>query len=282
MLKLVRYFGLCALAASNLATAATVFVQYPDPGGPGITRHPTFATLPGPGFFAEADLLNGLFKARSESPDASFAYAGLQGFTFTNPLGNSPILLPAGALGVNITGLYTLDPPAIGGGSLDSAGGANIIGVLSVNDGSVGRVARGDHTIGTRWVNGAVLNTTNTTTPTTLNGGTVLFNKATLTDLDMTLLMPAMTIDPGETLEITFSLQTIQGANSAGVKSLADASNSAQLFFNLPAGVSLIDNAGGTLTWVKPVPLPGAFSLFGIALAGMAVRLRRATPRSDC
>jgi hypothetical protein len=278
MLKLVRYIGLCALAASNLATAATVFVQYPDPVVGGITRHPTFATKSGPGFFAEADLLVGKFKARSESPDASFAYAGVQGFTFTNPLGNAPILLPAGALGVNITGLYTLGPLVPNSG----ASGA-ISGALGVNDGSLAIVARGDHFVNIGQAsNGLPYPPTNRTTPTTLNGGTVLFNKATLTELDMTLLMPAITIDPGETLEITFLLETIQGANGAGVKSLADASNSAQLFFNLPAGVNLVDNAGGTLAWVKPVPLPGAFSLFGIALAGMAVRLRRATPHSDC
>ncbi|WP_415878949.1 hypothetical protein [Methylomonas sp. TEB] len=276
MLKLVRYIGICALATSQLATAATVFVQYPDPSGSGITSDPAFATQTGAGFFAEADLLSAVFKARSESPDASFAYAGLQGLTFTNPLGNAPILLPAGALGVNITGQYTLGPLIPNSGA-----SAGITGVLSINDGSLARVARGDHFVNiSQASNGFSYPPTNTTTPITQNGGTVLFNTATLTNLDMTLLMPAMTIDPGETLEITFLLQTIQGANSAGVKSLADASNSAKLFFNLPAGVSLVDNAGGTLTWVKPVPLPGAFSLFGIALASAAVRLRRAAPHS--
>ncbi|MCQ8106289.1 hypothetical protein NP590_19445 [Methylomonas sp. SURF-2] len=268
--------ALFALSLSNLATAATVFVQYPDPGGPGITSDPTFATRTGPGFFTEADLGSAYFKAKSESPDASFAYAGLQNLTFTNPLGSAPILLPAGALGVNITGQYSFGPPAPSG---ESTAGASIIGVLSVNDGSVARVARGDHTLGTHWVNGAVFNPTNTTTPTTLNGGTVLFNTATLTNLDMTLLMPAMTIDPGETLELTFLLQTITGANGSGVKSLADASNSARIFLNLPAGVSLIDNAGTTLSWVKPVPLPGAFSLFGMALAGLVMCRRRAVAK---
>lgn len=277
MSRIFFLVALCALSLSQLATAATVFVQYPDPGGPGISFDSTFTARTGPGYFAEADLGSAYFRAKSESPDASFAYAGLQNLTFTNPLGSAPILLPAGALGVNITGQYSFGPPAPSGAS---TAGAGISGVLSVNDGGVARVARGDHSVGIRWQDGAVfVSPTNTTVPNTLNGGTVLFSTASLTALDMTLLMPAMTIDPGKTLEIIFLLQTTTGANGSGVKSLADASNSARIFLNLPAGVSLVDNAGVTLTWVKPVPLPGAFSLFGMALAGLAMSRRRAVAK---
>lgn len=262
--------GLAAFLAGQAATAATVFVQYP--GGTGITVDPVLATQAGPGFAAEADLFGGGFKAESEAPDAGFAYAGLRDLVFTNT-GAAPIVLGPGAISANVTAAYTLGPPTP---SRTSTANATVIGVLSVTEGGVARVARGDHAVGIRWEDGAVFGTpTNTALTSNSNGGAVAFNTTTLSALDMTLLMPALTIDPGETIELEFLLQTIVGANGAGVKALADAFNSAYLSIDLPVGASLASNAGGPLTWVTPVPLPGTLPLMGTAFGAVAVRLYR-------
>lgn len=60
-----------AASSAQLATAASVFVQFPV--APTLVTDPVFATQSGAGFFAEADLLAGTFKARSMSPDAGFS-----------------------------------------------------------------------------------------------------------------------------------------------------------------------------------------------------------------
>lgn len=271
--------GLLMALLPCVAEAAGVFVQYP--GGAGIMRDPLLATQSGAGFFAEADLLIGEFKAVSNSPDANFAYAGIDNqLILTNPAGApGAVAIPAGAFTVNVTGVYALGP---GAAVRASSAGAGITAVLSVTHGATQHVASGSHGISQSWVDGVPGTPGNTTSTNNSGGGSVVFNTTTLSNLDMTLSMPAFLLNPGDSLAITFLLQAITGANGLGVGALADAGNTARFSLLLQAGDSLASNAGGELSWVTTVPVPGALPLLSTALAAVGWRMRRRRDGRRC
>ncbi len=78
------------------------------------------------------------------------------------------------------------------------------------------------------------------------------------------LLLGPLTVNPGDTLDILAEL-FITAAGTNNTLSTTDASNTAELLFQLPADVSINDfdiDTTANLDWVVPIPIPPAIWLF--------------------
>jgi hypothetical protein len=257
-------------AFSTPVHAASVVVQ--DPVGVRVFD-PVFASISGTGFEAVADVLAGHFGAAVDVPGAGSlnAQAGLfDPLRFTNTSsGAVPFPIAAG-----FSGDYDLV-------FLDVTGAVatQVTGVLSARIGGLLRFASATHDLR---IDAA--GSTSTITSSS-SGGTVAVLQADLDALIMTLAVPGLTLNPGETIEIGLSISTTDQVNAPVTgtgKAAADFCCSAQLSLLLPPGVQLENDTGRTLAWVTSIPAsvpePSSALLFGSAAAfyGMLLRSRRA------
>ncbi|MBY0401021.1 hypothetical protein K2X89_12040 [Myxococcota bacterium] len=109
------------------------------------------------------------------------------------------------------------------------------------------------------------------------NGGTVRFDRRTLGELEATLVMPAIVLDPGERMAVNFFVYVEAEAFGPGFRATADMSNTARIRLALPANATYSTNAPTPPAWIT-LPEPGfgpTLFLGGLALA----RARRSRPR---
>ena len=109
--------------------------------------------------------------------------------------------------------------------------------------------------------------------PIANNGALVNVTTNDFDSLLAELLLGPITVEPGDSLIIDASLRVFTQTNFDATTNI-DASSTAQLLFQLPAGVSIGDfmiDTTANLVWVVPVPEPSTCLLAVASLLGMAL-----------
>lgn len=243
--------------------AGTVHVQH---SGSVMVVDATLAQAAASDFDAEADLASGRFTAKVIGADAADqnAYVGtgpIQFPVFTN-MGASPIVIEAGKFKAHIEGSYSFS------GSAQSTQSVEVIGTLEVKQGTTRYTAQARHgpALSVRG-DGQRTETNNFSAQMESNGATVVFNTTTPEALNMDLVMPRITVGPGESFTVFFILQVSANTSSTPPqRSYAEADFSVtggQLSLELPASAAgnLQSDAGIPLSWVTgggtgPSPTP--------------------------
>ncbi len=156
------------------------------------------------------------------------------------------------------------------GPSIDTGADSNIfLAVLTTGPPVTNYSVSLDHALRT---NGIPANDVNQVTPETSGGASFLVTAASFTSFVAEVWMPTFTLQPGETMIVAFQVDALAQRNSS-----ANFFNpgGAQLFFDLPAGITLDTNATFPLSWVA-VPEPGQLQML---VAGVAALVALATRR---
>lgn len=264
-------FGLVVASGSTLAVSATVYVTVDG----AISTHPTVIADSVSFASASAELSPGLFKASGEgtrNQTSGNVTAGIlaPGLLLTNS-GQAGRLYPS----VRVVGDYLLDTFDLGFG-----GGSRAIAFarLSVKQGGDTYVTQATHTVTKVFDgDGTLLSTDNEFVPAIAAGGNLIVAESSLDRLDMTLIVPSLTIAPGTSVQLWFELR-VHGSSTVGIGA-ADFSNSAQLSLVHDPGVVLGSDAGAPLGWITPVPEPGIAWLLGAGLVLLSFGYRMAIPR---
>ena len=272
------------LLFSAAGNGASVYVMNTDLSGMDLVLDPVEATATYTRTefesFASANLGAGDLQA-----SCSWAYAGTS-FNYcsisagiwpgdqlrlTN-VGVTPVTLGAGALYVDVFGTYTLGQhPSVSGPGTASASAAADLWVFK---GTTAYYAGGTHSVGITFdAGGNIVSSYTNFDNASQYGGQVDVFTDTLNELHLGLSVPALTLAPGEYMD----LYAVFGVLSSGENAiaLADFAQTTALSLVLPAGASLEGNTTVPLEWVRPVPVPAAAYLFAsglVALAGVARR----------
>jgi len=278
-------------AAAGPSSAASVFVQWATPTSSGVLFDPVFATNSVPGSSAEAALAPGAFTGTAFSDGASFssiavaAYSGIVDLSFTNTgavsvcFGGAADACPGGGsfpfdIALDADFAHTVDPMNLASASWSQT----LIATLSVNTtGDPTRVVALTFQSGESWSGGAAVASSLSIVPSVQNGGVVQVTTGTASVLQALLSMPAIVLDPGESMQVTLSLQPLAFATGTGFTATTDMSAQLRLLF--PAGASLASDAGVPLDWVA-VPEPASALLVCSALLALALALVRSGTRS--
>ena len=108
-----------------------------------------------------------------------------------------------------------------------------------------------------------------------MGGGTVAVSESSFTNLVADLGLPTFTLLPGQTMYISFQVDVSAQRNSSA--DFLFNGHGAQLWWKLPAGVTLDTDATAPLVWIS-VPEPNLLPMLaagGIALVGWAGRGKR-------
>jgi hypothetical protein len=275
----IRKSFVCATALTFLlvsvsANAVTVFVQY---DGSTILSDPASVSNSGSDFDVSANLQAGEFKGRAEGANTTDqnAYTGsLQDLVFTNNTGGV-VVIGAGDFVAHVQGDYTF--------------GTGPNQTIQVNNGFQVRINGGAAILaGARHnlaVGYALGGSPNTFTPLfEFNGAEVVLTTASVSQLIMDLVMPELTLMPGDTMAVAWNNSPTVNTSATG----GDPSSFAEFDFLtgangmtfglvLPAGVTLDSDSTVPLDWVTNVPVPGAVWLFGSALGLLGWMRRKAT-----
>ncbi|MBP6632061.1 MAG: hypothetical protein KA297_21760, partial [Kofleriaceae bacterium] len=235
-------------------TLATVYAQHGPPNI--VVEHASLATGTDTGVIATADLTAGTFGGRADAlgnPGTNrFAYAGLlRALIFVNTTG-APVTIPAGGLRLTVTGAYT--HAAAPGGPGTSAHIQAHLGA-TINDGLASTLtsAAALH----QWARSydqagnPTSSSYNRFTPHSIqNGGTAVATVATVDALALELVMPALVLPAGATLQLTTTVQSV-AQDRASADTLT---TPVTLTMTLPAGVHLDRNTLVPLAWVTNLP----------------------------
>jgi hypothetical protein len=276
-----------AVLAARAANAASVIVQWQTLSTGGVISDPLTATNTTAGSFTEANLPPGTLKVTAVAGgsagvlDQVSSYAFVDGLTFTNA-GAGPICFggPAGACAPNAN--YPFDI-TLDASFSHSAGGPTgtwsqtFVATFSVSvNGASAHVAQVVMQAGEVWSGGHLFSSAfDVTTAGTMNGGVATVLTGTPATLEAILSMPMITLNPGDTMVMGFTIQASATASDPGFNATIDASSTAQARLVLPAGSSLTNDAAAPLQWVT-VPEPStALLLAASALAFAQLRRRR-------
>lgn len=272
--------ALAALAASAASAVPVVTVR----SNGNSLQDPSFVTHSGPNFSGTVDLGAGTLVLHSDS--LGFANtrsdASLATLVFTNNTGNS-IILPAGAVSLHISGSYALDPCSGCGVTNNNAtvvvGGGQLL--VRVHHGLtfLDHNAIAQHGLSRLWdASGGVASETNSFTPFSVGGASVVVTSATFGELVVDLATGPIVLDPGDRMSVLIA--GIVANSNGGVATFT--TMAASLSLTLPAGVTLTDDAGVPLAWIT-VPEPSAALLLGVvgALGLARIGVRRGVVRTD-
>lgn len=198
------FFGVAtAYGGAGSARSAEVFVQY---DGTNQLTNPLAVSVIGNGYAAAADLTTGAFGASSSvtGNDSQNAYAGLSTPLFITNSGSNVLYLEAGAIHAIFTVTYTL--------GTNSTQSAQMSAVLSVAAPAfpLTAIAAANHTVARAYDSdgGLIGATDNFQVVFEAFGASVHLVTANLAGADFVLLMPALTLLPGETMDLSFQLTT--------------------------------------------------------------------------
>lgn len=275
-----KLIGVAILISGMPAAAVQVFVQHQAQ----VTRNPLIASVSGPGFMASADAVAGEFKVYGIASNAIRNNGNRAGterpYEFTNNPINGQITILPGTYAHVHADVFGSPPASLATGGNNSTTN-DVQATLSVTilDG-----------IGTRSFLAQALyqETTEYHPDGTLkdfdayfrkfqetNGATVLLSGGSGISLNMSFQMPAMVLDPGARMQVSFLLE-----GTARDGSTVDAYNTARLSLVLPFGVTLENDSGQPLAWVSnapAVPEPQTYALLlgGLGMVGAAAHRRR-------
>lgn len=261
------------LGFSGVAQAGSVYVQYASPSLPNtVIQDPLFATATQPGIFAEADLVAGSFKGYAfhdgSSAIASVAYSGME-FTLTNG-GLAPFVFGGAAFPffADVTGSFSGTAGLADNGNF----GQNLTAFLQVDlPGGSDPFARVVYQYGESFSRGASTGTFFSVTPTELSGATTTILTATPSSLVATLDMPPITLAPGGSAVIRFTLLPVASATGGpGFTSTIDVANSAYLHMFLPADAIITTDTGVPLDWIT-VPEPSVLALLLLGVGALGI-----------
>lgn len=229
------------LTVVPLAQAGEVFVQSND----GVIRHPALATQSTAAYSAAANLTAGTFAATATSTTtAVISYAGTLRLRFFNTSA-APVTIGPGNVRAHIEGTYThLVVPS-------GSAATTVTGSLNINLGGQTYAARGDHQVSLSYdASGAVTQSKNELRKAVESGGaTVVPVTTSASALSMDLVMPALTMAPGDVMSFGVQLTT-----DAIRSTCAFTATPATITMKLPAGVTLDHDATVPLGWVTNLP----------------------------
>ncbi|MCC7256988.1 MAG: hypothetical protein IT486_01290 [Gammaproteobacteria bacterium] len=279
-----RAASACSLAACLLLSAgarsAEVYIQLDT----GEVSDPSFVASSGPGYNGEVDLQNGTVKALVSEVTLPGSWlvghtltAGVDALELVNT-GAAPITASSGFLTVALDGAFTFS--TAGSGGRQAAVFVNAFLEASVRPAQGGSAEFYSAGIGTGqgWSDWQGF-FTDYTEVSQENGATATIVQNDSTGLQAQLSMPAITLNPNDTLRIALSLFT--GVNASnGAAATNDFFNTATLSLSLPPGSTITSNAGVPLSWISTtVPAPPAAWLLASGLVGLLrYSRRRATP----
>lgn len=280
-LRILCLATLVSVASATTANAADVYVQWAVPAGSGVITDPAYATNTIAGAFTEADLGTGIFKGTAFSSgvaqvvSVSSAYSGMSTLIFTNT-GASPATI-GGADPFDVTVDATFAHTA----SSDGSWATQLIAILLVDvPGDPMRQAEVAFSAAELWASGGVSSSAFDINSVEVGGGFVTVTTGTPSALKARLSMPAITLDPAETMTVHLSFQPVAITVDSGFTATTTMST-ARIRMRLPAGVTLSNDATVPLDWVEgplSVPTLGAemLGLEVLALAAIALyALRR-------
>lgn len=240
---------------------------------------PAFVTSTGAEHNAEVDLQNGTVKALvSVAVPAGFPIighsltAGINDVYLVNA-GASPIVASSGFLTLALDGAFSFVTAGSGGREANVYVNALLEAMLvPAQGGSTQFYSAG---IGTThgWNDWQGFHSD--FTEIAEDGGTVTVMQNNVSGLRADLAMPAITLNPNDTLRISLSLFT--GINASnGLAATNDFFNTARLSLVLPPDAIVTSNTAVPLDWVSAeVPAPPAAWLLATGLAGIAGACRR-------
>jgi len=251
--------GNCANAQLT-ALATQVTAQYAGPGLPNtVFRDPWVYTATIGNSFVSADLSSFELKALAEWPagtgDGPVQIAYASGDITLQNDSAAPVLI--GPITMSVNALATQGINAGFGGL-----GQFVNGILSTSIGSQLSLAQASWSYGARRDNGGFREELNST-PTVQGSGVASILTATPGSFEALLTLPAFSLNPGANFRLLASLQTGASADvPSGWSALTDASHSARLSMQVPAGLTI--NSSQPLRWITPVPeVPAAWLALG-------------------
>lgn len=266
------------LSASN-AVGAEVFIWLDETGAQ--LSDQSFVTSSGPAHSAEADLRNGTAKALvSATSPIGFGFVGRSLSTGIADVdivnaGASPIVASSGFLTLALDGAFSFVTTGTGGRQANVYINALLEAILVPAPGGGGAQffsAGIDTSHG--WSNDRGFYN-DYIEISEENGGTVTLAQNDASGLRADLAMPAITLNPNDTLRI--SLRMFTGVNASnGLSATNDFFNTARLALVLPPDAVVTSNAAVPLEWIAAeVPAPPAAWLLATALAGVLGSCRR-------
>lgn len=244
-----------------VAAVPTVYVQHETVR----VTNPIAAIFDDANHSASASFATGRFEALATTPAADDQFATSAGietnltFTNNNPF---PFTIWKGMLGAHFSGSYSIVPP---GPSIRAGADSNVFLAVTQTGPPVANYSVSlDHAVRT---NGVPPEDVNVVTPDASGGATWSLTSSSFTSFSGDLFMPTFTLQPGATMVVAFQLDVIAQRNSTAN---FVSPGGAQLFFNLPPGITLATNATTPLAWVS-VPEPGAAAMLatGVAVLGL-------------
>ena len=273
------------LILSSPAWAVVVYVQHLRD----VDQSPVLVFKNGPDYMLSANILTGEFKLRADAQGwaAGLSNANsagtLQPLQFTNTglatitiAAGRPAFAPGGPAGLHAVVNADLigSPPFPYGPAISTS--VAVTGVLMARiQGAAGQrefVAGMNHQEVTLYnPDGSVQDFVQFVSKTE-TGGALAFQGGGSGLVNINLLMPQLVLDPGDRLELSFSL-----SGNASDSSTIDAYNTARLSLTLPYGVTLANDSGQPLSWVTnaPIPEPSSLAMFAIGLGIAAAYVRR-------
>ncbi|NOV28365.1 hypothetical protein [Methylomonas sp. ZR1] len=251
--------------------ASDVYVQYSGPGVANtLQHHPSVLSIAVGGSMASADFGSGVFKASSAAADTgsqtTYAYTGMTA-TFKNT-GAVNISFAAGAIDADIDAVFSRTIGSEASGQAATVLSSALAGTYPGNN------VPG---VSVLYQYGA------SNSPSSPffdfhfnpNAGFTGSGTADADKLSANLAFPAFTLKPNDILTVNYSLNTWVvagvglGTPGSGWSATSDATHTASISLQLPAGTLL--NSPIALDWVKtaPVPLPPAIGLMLTGLAGI-------------
>jgi hypothetical protein len=263
---------------SAAATAAEVFISLDETGEQ--LSHPSFLTSSGPAHSAEADLLNGTVKALvSATSPPGFPLigrslsVGISDVDIVNA-GASPIVASSGFLALALDGAFSFI--TAGSGAREANVYINASLDVMLLPAQVGNAQFYNAGVDTShgWSDDRGFHN-DYIEISEENGATVTLAQNDASGMRVDLAMPAITLNPNDTLRISVYMFT--GVNASnGLSATNDFFNTARLSLVLPPDAVVSTNAAVPLEWIAAeVPAPPAAWLFATGLAGVLGACRR-------